>query len=74
MTKKAIITISLVPEAQKVENKTIQKEIIEESQIPWCKEIEKVEIEESEDCMVKGLKKHGLSNTVATNVVKFYRG
>lgn len=74
MTKKAIITISLVPEAQKVEDKTIRKEIIEESQIPWCKKIEKVEIEESEDCMVKGLKKHGLSNTVATNVVKFYRG
>jgi len=73
MAKKAIITVSLLPEAQTARNEIIKREIIKESQIPWCKKIEKVEIEESEDCMVKGLKKHGLSDTVVTNVAKFYR-
>ena len=48
-TKKAIILISLVEEAQEEANETIQKEIIQElskdiPKIPWCKKVEKVEV------------------------------
>ena len=58
MQKKAIITIKLVPEASEVANEKAEKEIRKEAQIPWCKEIEKVIIEEVEDCY-KQLREHG---------------
>lgn len=45
MTKKAIITISLVPEAEEEKNEIIKDQIKKESWIPFCAEIEKVEIE-----------------------------
>jgi len=50
-TKKAIIVISLVEEAQKEANETIEKEIFQElseeiPKIPWCKKVEKVEVVE----------------------------
>lgn len=47
--KKAIIEISLVNESIEVRNEQIKKDIISElseSAIPWCKEIERVVIEE----------------------------
>jgi len=47
--KKAIIEVSLVDDANEVENQQIAKEIIEElSQviIPWCKEVIKVTVVE----------------------------
>jgi len=47
MRKKAIITISLVPEAETTDNKEIEKQIKEESSIPFGAEIEKVVIEET---------------------------
>lgn len=50
MRKKAIILIKLVPEASQVSKSQIEKEIKKEAQIPWCREIEKVSIEELEDC------------------------
>ena len=50
-TKKVMIIISLVEEAQEEANETIKKEIIRElskdlPKIPWCKKVEKVEVVE----------------------------
>ena len=73
MTKKTIITISLVPETSKESNEVIKDQIRKESSIPFCAEIEKVEIEESGNCAITNLQRHGLSKNVATNVVRFYR-
>lgn len=42
--KKAIITVDLVPEANNVEKKQIENEILTEAQIPWCAKIKKIEI------------------------------
>jgi len=71
MAKKATIIISLVPEASEVANEEVEKEIRKEAQIPWCREIERVSIEELEDCYEE-LREHGLSKKVARNVVSFY--
>jgi len=48
-TKKVMIVISLVEEAQEEANETIEKEIFQElseelPKIPWCKKVEKVEV------------------------------
>jgi len=48
MNKKAIITLSLVPEAKEEKNEVIRDQIMKESSIPFCAEIEKVIIEETE--------------------------
>jgi len=50
-TKKVMIVISLVEEAQEEANETIEKEIFQElskdiPKIPWCKKVEKVEVVE----------------------------
>jgi hypothetical protein len=50
-TKKVMIIISLVEEAQKEADETIEKEIFQElsegiARIPWCKKVEKVEVVE----------------------------
>ena len=44
MPKKAIITVKLVSEASEVPNSQIEKEILKDAQIPWCKEIKKVTV------------------------------
>ena len=44
MNEIAIIAVRLVPEASDVSKSQIEKEIHEDSQIPWCAQIEKVEI------------------------------
>jgi len=47
--KKAIIEISLVNESVEVRNEQIRKDIIDElseGAIPWCKQIERVIVEE----------------------------
>ena len=49
--KKVMIIISLIEEAQKEANETIEKEIFQElskdmPKIPWCKKVEKVEVVE----------------------------
>jgi len=40
--KVAIIVVRLVPESNKMADSQIEKEIHEDSTIPWAKEIEKV--------------------------------
>jgi len=54
--KKALITARLVPEASEASNSQIKKQIREDSQIPCCIQIEKVEVVEidSNPCMQKG--------------------
>lgn len=71
MCKKALILIKLLPEASKVSLIQIKERIREEATIPWCKEIEEVSIEDFE-ASYKKLKKHGLSNNVAQNIVDLY--
>lgn len=51
-TKKVMIVISLVDEAQEEINEAIEKEIFQElskdlHKIPWCKKVEKVEVMEA---------------------------
>jgi uncharacterized protein (UPF0335 family) len=71
MGKKALISVKLIPESSEVSSSQIEKEIKKKAQIPWCTEIEKVSIEEVEDCYEE-LREQGLSRKVARNVVKFY--
>jgi uncharacterized protein (UPF0335 family) len=72
MRKRAIILVSLVPEAQE-EDEEIRDQIMKESFIPLCAEIEKVTIQEVEDCYKK-LRGHGFSKKVARNIVRLYEG
>ncbi|MCL4429126.1 MAG: hypothetical protein M1167_00075 [Chloroflexi bacterium] len=44
MSKKAIIIFELVEESAQTSNRQIEKEILAETQIPWCAKINKVEI------------------------------
>jgi len=51
-TKKVMIVISLVEEAQEEKNEVIKKEIFQElskdvPRIPWCRKVEKVEVMET---------------------------
>ena len=64
MGKVCTITIRLVPEAKDKTNEEIEKEILEESSIPWCKEIEKVSIKEVEN-PYKELIGHGFNSLSA---------
>jgi len=68
-----IIVISLVPEAEMTDDKEIEKQIKEESSIPFLAEVEKVTIEEAEDPH-KQLRGYGLSKKTARNIVKSYGG
>jgi len=43
-TKKAIIIISLVPEAEITDDKEIKRQIKKESNIPFCARVERVSI------------------------------
>jgi hypothetical protein len=72
MFKKAIITISLVSEAEKVITKVLAREIKEKSQIPWCNNIEEIEIVDTEDYYHK-LRENGVSEKVAENILRFYQ-
>jgi uncharacterized protein (UPF0335 family) len=65
MQKKAIIMISLVPEASQASNSQIEEEIKNEAQIPWCQEIEEISIEE--------LRGHGFSKKAERDIVRSYK-
>jgi uncharacterized protein (UPF0335 family) len=73
LTKRAIILISLVPEAKTTGNKEIEKQIKKESSIPFLAKVEKVTIEEVEN-HYQELREHGFSKKVAHNIVRFYEG
>jgi hypothetical protein len=44
MPKKALIIIELAPESTNTSNNKILKEILKDSQIPWCTRINKIEV------------------------------
>ena len=71
MVKKAHIVINLLPEASNASIIQIEEKIKNESKIPWCKEIEKVTIEDIESSYMN-LKNHGVSNNVAKNLMDLY--
>jgi len=71
--KKATITANLVPEAEITDDKEIEKQVREESSIPFLAEVEKVTIEEAENPH-KQLRECGLSKKTAQNIVRFYEG
>jgi hypothetical protein len=71
MVKKVHITINLLPEASEASISEIEEKIRNEAKIPWCNNIEEVSVEDSEASYMK-LKKHGISNNVARNVVDLY--
>jgi len=71
MSKKAHIIINLLPEASKASTIQIEEKIRNEAKIPWCKQIEKVSIEDTAASYMK-LKKHGISGNVARNLVDLY--
>jgi hypothetical protein len=71
MVKKAIIVINLLPEASKASNNQIEEKIRKEAKIPLCNNIEQVSVEDNVESYMK-LKKHGISDNVARNLVDLY--
>jgi hypothetical protein len=71
MVKKAHITINLLPEASESSIKQIEEKIRNEANIPWCKNIEEVSIEDNDESYRK-LKKQGISSNVARNLMDLY--
>ncbi|MFA5364214.1 MAG: hypothetical protein WC325_03425 [Candidatus Bathyarchaeia archaeon] len=71
MPKKANITISLLPAASNTTVNEIQTRIKNESTIPMCQKIEHVTVENHEESYMD-LKKHGISNNVARNLMELY--
>lgn len=71
MVKKIRIIVNLLPEASEVSTGQIEERIRNEAKIPWCKNIEEVSIEDSEES-IRLLKKQGVSRNVARNLVDLY--
>lgn len=71
MTKRAHITIDLISEASDVSTIQIVNKIRKEANIPWCKDIIKVAIED-DDTTFENWKKHGISKNVAHNLLDLY--
>jgi hypothetical protein len=75
MTKKASITIVLVPEAESEANETIKSQIMNDTfvgGIPFCAQIAVVEVGEPHDGLTEMLQKEGYSKNVAENVTFLY--
>ncbi len=75
MTKKASITIVLVPEAETEENEIIKTQIMNDTfvnGIPFCAQIAFVEVGEPHDGLKEMLQKEGYSKNVAENVSFLY--
>ena len=71
MTKKAIIIVNLENEAYRLKNIQIEKMIRKRASIPWCKEIEKVSIDDIKTTYYD-LKKQGIAKNVAKSIIKLY--
>ena len=71
MVKKAHIVINLLPEASDASIIQIEEKLKNEAKIPWCKEIEKVLVEDI-DASYANLKNHGVSSNVAKNIMDLY--
>ena len=71
MCKKARIIIKLLPGASNVSVSQIEERIMNEAKIPWCENIEEVSIEDI-GASYRKLKKQGLSDNVARNIMDLY--
>jgi hypothetical protein len=71
MTKKVHIVTELLPEASKTPFTQIEETIRNEAKIPWCNEIKEVTIEDIDESY-KNLKNHGISSSVARNLMDLY--
>jgi len=71
MIKKAHIVINLLHEASNTSAIQIEEKIKNEAKIPWCKDIEKVLVEDI-DASYVNLKNHGISSNVAKNLMDLY--
>jgi hypothetical protein len=71
MPKKAFISIDLTPEAYAAPADQVVKTIKHEAKIPFCKQIEKVTLDDITDSYTN-LKKHGISSNVAQNIIDLY--
>ena len=71
MVKKTHIVINLLPEASDASIIQIEEKLKNEAKIPWCKEIEKVLVEDI-DASYVNLKNHGVSSNVAKNIMDLY--
>lgn len=71
MVKKAHILVNLLPEAAESSIKQIEEKIRNEANIPWCKNIEEVSVEDKEESYMK-LKKQGIPSNVARNLMDLY--
>lgn len=71
MTKKATIIINLLPEASTSTKVQIEEEIRTGANIPWCKSIEKIAIEDIET-IFKNLEKQGVSANAAQALMDLY--
>ena len=71
MAKKAHITVNLLPEASEASTIQIEERIRNEAKIPWCKNIERVLVDNTESSYMK-LRSHGISSNVARNLVNLY--
>lgn len=71
MTKKVHIVANLLSEASKTPFTQIEETIRNEANIPWCNEIKEVTIEDIDESY-KNLKNHGISSSVARNLMDLY--
>jgi hypothetical protein len=71
MPKKINILINLLPEAFEESVDQIIETITREAKIPFCKQIETITIEDTDE-PYNNLKKHGISNNVAQNIMDLY--
>ena len=71
MTKKVHIIAELLPETSKMPITQIEETIRTEAKIPCCTEIKEVTIEDIDESY-KNLKKHGVSDNAARNLMDLY--
>ena len=71
MTEKAIIIINLLPEASTTTWIQIEEEIRRKANIPWCKNIEKIAIDDI-DTIVNNWEKQGISVKAAQALKNLY--
>jgi hypothetical protein len=71
VSKKIHILINLLPDAFEASVDQIKETIKREAKIPFCKQIEEITIEDTEE-PYNNMKKHGISSNVAQNVMDLY--
>ena len=71
MTKKVNILFELPQEISNVPVSQIEETIRNKAKIPWCNEIQEVTIEDIDESY-KNLEKHGISGSVARNLMDLY--